>query len=272
MYVPDAGRAASRALQRAGWLLHAHLVETKLQALRDAVENKYDPNQPRVPAGNPDGGQWTDGGGGTGGRLPSGPGTLLDVDDSESERTRLAQMAPRRGRGGTGRIQLGNGQFAQPTPAQAARYEFARGRADALLSQVRELDPRWSPRPSLRESVEGAIRALEAEAREAEAYLRELPLKGIGPGPSAGESIPARGPTRRFRVDERREINRIGRESGCHTCGNKDPGTDSGNFIPDHQLPNALNRSDVRQRLYPQCNTCSRRQGGTTLKLKRSHE
>ncbi|WP_083239113.1 hypothetical protein [Methyloceanibacter superfactus] len=84
MFVPDAGRAASRALHRAGWLLHAYVVETKLCALRDAV-NKYDPNQPRVPAGHPDGGQWTDTGGGTGGRLPRGPGTLLDVDDGPSE-------------------------------------------------------------------------------------------------------------------------------------------------------------------------------------------
>jgi hypothetical protein len=71
MFPPDAGRAASRALQRTGWLLHAYVVETKLCALRDALQ-KYDPNQPRVPAGNPDGGQWTDGGG-TGGRLPRGP-------------------------------------------------------------------------------------------------------------------------------------------------------------------------------------------------------
>lgn len=29
-----------------------------------AWQEKYDPNQPRVPAGNPDGGQWTNGGGG----------------------------------------------------------------------------------------------------------------------------------------------------------------------------------------------------------------
>jgi len=28
----------------------------------DAPDRKFDPNQPRVPAGHPDGGQWTDGG------------------------------------------------------------------------------------------------------------------------------------------------------------------------------------------------------------------
>jgi hypothetical protein len=33
----------------------------------EALEQKYSPNQPRVPAGSPDGGQWTDGGGGGGG-------------------------------------------------------------------------------------------------------------------------------------------------------------------------------------------------------------
>jgi hypothetical protein len=32
-------------------------------------ERKYSPDQPRVPAGNPDGGEWTSGGGGT---SPSG--------------------------------------------------------------------------------------------------------------------------------------------------------------------------------------------------------
>lgn len=29
-----------------------------------ALDRKFNPNQPRVPAGSPDGGQWTDGGGG----------------------------------------------------------------------------------------------------------------------------------------------------------------------------------------------------------------
>jgi hypothetical protein len=34
-----------------------------------ALARKYNPNQPRVPAGNPDGGQWTDGGAGGAGSL-----------------------------------------------------------------------------------------------------------------------------------------------------------------------------------------------------------
>lgn len=34
-----------------------------------ALERKYSPSQPRMPAGNPDGGQWTSGGGGSSTRV-----------------------------------------------------------------------------------------------------------------------------------------------------------------------------------------------------------
>ena len=84
----------------------------------------------------------------------------------------------------------------------------------------------------------------------------------IGPGPYAGESIPARSPARNFTAKERAEINRIGSETGCHTCGSRNPGTKSGNFILDHQLPSALNPLGVEQRLFPHCLSCSLRQGG----------
>ena len=81
----------------------------------------------------------------------------------------------------------------------------------------------------------------------------------LEPGPYAGESIAARGPERDFTLEERAEMNRIGR---CHTCGTTEPGTKSGDFIPDHQPPSKLNPKEEPQRLYPQCASCSRRQGG----------
>ena len=83
----------------------------------------------------------------------------------------------------------------------------------------------------------------------------------LKPGPFAGDSIPARGPGRRFNPGERDATNQAGRDKGCHTCGNKDPGTKSGNFVPDHQPPSGLNNGGD-QRLYPQCIDCSRVQGG----------
>lgn len=94
MISSDAGREASARLRRVGWFLHANVVETKFRALDRALKS-FDPDQPRVPAGDPDGGQWTGGSGGTGGRLPSGPGTLLDLGDGdEAERVRVAANDP----------------------------------------------------------------------------------------------------------------------------------------------------------------------------------
>jgi HK97 family phage portal protein len=47
------------------------------------IDMRFDPDQPRVPAGSPDGGQWTDGGGGGGG---SGGGSRLDPDKPVSKK------------------------------------------------------------------------------------------------------------------------------------------------------------------------------------------
>ena len=46
-------------------------LELKLDAFIFALERRYAPDQPRVPAGNPDGGQWTLGGNRPGGYLPN---------------------------------------------------------------------------------------------------------------------------------------------------------------------------------------------------------
>lgn len=81
----------------------------------------------------------------------------------------------------------------------------------------------------------------------------------FAPGPYAGESIPAEnGSSRAFTASERAEMNRIGADTGCHRCGATDPGTKSGNFVPDHQPPNAVNPAGGAQRLYPHCIQCSR--------------
>src|SRR5262249_51186781 len=136
---------------------------------------------------------------------------------------------------------------------QAARLAAAQARAHDAITRALELDPSWRPRPSAYESVEGLIHTYNAEAREAEARIAELSRLGIGLGPFAAESIPARGPGRDFTAAERDEINRIGSKTGCHTCGTFDPGTVYRNFVPDHQLPNALNPPARPQRLFPQC-------------------
>ena len=84
----------------------------------------------------------------------------------------------------------------------------------------------------------------------------------LRPGPFAGDSIPARDPERDWEDEEIEAIDRIGRTTGCHTCGTTDPGTKSGHFVPDHQPPSQLNFDNQPQRLYPHCIHCSRKQGG----------
>ena len=62
----EASWQASAALQRMRSILLANIVKEKLRNLQRAIKANFDPNQPRVPRGNPDGGQWTRTGGGSG--------------------------------------------------------------------------------------------------------------------------------------------------------------------------------------------------------------
>ncbi len=66
-------------------LLRRRLVSLKAQTrlLRHELARKYNPDQPRVPAGNADGGQWTSGGGG-GGPALAGTDVLGDLGNAFS--------------------------------------------------------------------------------------------------------------------------------------------------------------------------------------------
>ncbi|QKJ30792.1 RHS repeat-associated core domain-containing protein [Mucilaginibacter mali] len=93
--------------------------------------------------------------------------------------------------------------------------------------------------------------------------IADAKVSTLEPGPYAGQSIPARGKAQVFTKEERDAINKIGYDTGCHTCGTKIPGTKSGNFVPDHQPSSALVPDGTSQLLFPQCIGCSRSQGGT---------
>jgi hypothetical protein len=180
----------------------------------------YDPSQPRVPKGHSEAGQWT--------QSPHGDSTAPILSDvtPENEWTPGAQYAQgldSRGRGG-GPIRIGNNWFT-PEPGQAARLTMAHAWQQNAIGRVREIEPNWRPKPSAHENVEGLIRTYEGEARQAETRLAELASVGVCPGPFAAGSIPARGPERNFTTLERGDVNRIGYESGCHTCGTRDPGS-----------------------------------------------
>lgn len=108
--------------------------------------------------------------------------------------------------------------------------------------------------------VGAAAVAARAEAAAARAQAR------VGPGPYARESIPA-GPSARPTAAQQREINRMGQQNGCHTCGTRNPGTKKGDFIGDHQPPTKLNPSGGKQDYYPHCQNCSNVQGGRVSQM-----
>jgi len=56
-------------------------LEIELKLLTRALERRYSPDQPRVAAGNPDGGQWTSGGGASSRALLSGARVAAKTND-----------------------------------------------------------------------------------------------------------------------------------------------------------------------------------------------
>jgi hypothetical protein len=65
-----------------------------------------------------------------------------------------------------GPIQIGD-RFFTPSYEQGIRLTMAEARAQDAIARVREFDPSWRPRQSVYESIEGLIRAHEADAQQA---------------------------------------------------------------------------------------------------------
>ncbi len=181
-----------------------------------ALDRKFNPNQPRIPAGQAGGGRWTDGsyGGGdtTGEALPT---VEPAVDDSPADTDpALAFQAQSPGDLRSWLQHLDDLAWTDPRPIpnseasdvennleevqgrrpplatwfpgasteQLVRLDLATSRSATALAEIRRYDGSWEPRePSLRSpgSVEGAIAEAEARARESEVYLDQL-RTGIG--------------------------------------------------------------------------------------------
>jgi hypothetical protein len=150
MHLSDADYIELLRLTSDHWALRLEVCFLEMEL---ALRAGFNPNQPRIPRGNPDGGQWTDGGG-------SGTG---------SAQAQPISSRPR----GSGTVRIG-GRLIRATPAQQMRLVVSNARARAAERQVREIDPNWRPTPSLHETVEGAIAANERIVREAEARLGDL--------------------------------------------------------------------------------------------------
>jgi hypothetical protein len=94
-------------------------VELKFRRFFDQLKYGFNPAQPRVPAGNPDGGQWMSDS--SGGR--NDPRVLSDATP-DNEAKPGAQYAQNRSGRGSGRITIGGQEF-DATPGQAARAAVA---------------------------------------------------------------------------------------------------------------------------------------------------
>jgi hypothetical protein len=116
-----------------------------------------------------------------------------------------------------------------------------------------------SPQPSLPPIGSRSV-ILPRQESDGGKSVPNLPF-GIGPGPFAGEPIPA-GPGKRPSPAQQDQINASGNKYGCHMCGAPVPGTRSGNWIGDHQTSTALNPAGQQQLFLPHCKSCSLRQAG----------
>jgi len=86
-------RGLNREAQRLAfaWYLRRGRVPARIKVILEATASretfaKYSADQPRVPAGHPDGGQWTDGGGGGANRKPQTSGGLRKVLDKKTKK------------------------------------------------------------------------------------------------------------------------------------------------------------------------------------------
>lgn len=127
------------------------------------------------------------------------------------------------------------------------------------LRDVRQLHPNWKPPAQAYSTVEGLISANRSIELEARFRLFQIMGTRAEPGPYAREWIPAPPTNRRLNRAERQEVDRLGRTWGCHRCGRTKPGTRTGFFIGDHQVPKSMG---TPTRIYPHCVKCSASQGG----------
>ncbi|MGO4571546.1 hypothetical protein [Microvirga sp. 2TAF3] len=129
------------------------IAQLELRRLRLALALKrFNPSQPRAPAGSPNGGQWVGEGG-----------------DGEA-RVEAVNWPARR----SGGARVVGGRTLTTSPYQETLLATTEAHATALVREVQRRDPNWRPRPSISESVEGEILANQAIALQATARLQEL--------------------------------------------------------------------------------------------------
>jgi hypothetical protein len=176
--------------------------EQGANALGAPTARKYSFDQPRVPAGNPDGGQWTTGDGGSESADSTNEldqnGSLRPVQYAALEtvtQTDANAISPKtRYVAGTEEDEFREGRGGIPlegTEEQQARLQGSDVAWRTILSQVRKIDPSWKPSPVLVDptSIEGNIAELKAWTEEAKGYLSRLRDLGLPRDPRTGDLV-----------------------------------------------------------------------------------
>lgn len=187
------------------------------------------------------------------GRWTKVPGSA----QGDGTRDDLHLVGGRGRRPGGGQIRI-NGRWLAATQAQQTRIAVTKRAMDRAVAEAKRLDPRWRPRSQLTETVEGYIRANEANRLEAELKIYELTGRPPNLGPFAVEWLPIPPNGRALNSAERLRLDAIGQKYGCHGCGSTTNLTPNRHSVADHQIPTALG---VPTRILPHCVHCSALQG-----------
>ncbi len=160
-------------------------MELKRAALRQAFDVRYSANQPHVPAGVREGGQWSgSGGGGAHTATPSasapkigagGNDTRVISDANPDAIVPGARYAAGERRPGEGQPRRIGNTVGEVTAEQQSRLDSANTQLIIARDRVRTIDPAWQPSPGMSATeVEGEIQRMNAERAEADARYLEL--------------------------------------------------------------------------------------------------
>lgn len=154
----------------AKWRYHATQLAFAASVARLALvlHAGFRPEQPRVPAGNSDGGQWTKVPGWA--RRPSAEERPTSTElwptgkpsNAEDWRDHLHLVGGRGRRNGNGQIRI-NGRFVPMTPAQEVRLRLSERELEAVLRAVRQMRPAGNLAPKYMRLLKASFQLTKSE-------------------------------------------------------------------------------------------------------------
>jgi hypothetical protein len=169
------------ALEAARYAVMKASYEVKL-ILAEIAHKRFDPSQPRVPAGNSDGGQWTSTGGSGEGRVqvvsrtpPRAPGGRRNTNGPPVRPITIA----------------GRTEWVSPTVFH--QYNSSYALAQSMTNLARRYDANWRPESSVVGNVAGQIAANNATTAQALRHIQRINPHAISSSGSTLSIVAPRG-------------------------------------------------------------------------------